>query len=415
MTELGVSDVLHRTLGSGVELGVLPLADRRVMAVEIRIRTGMADEPADKLGIARILEDTIDKGTEQRDGRGLSDAFDALGTMRNSWAARESTGFTFTCLPEFFDQSLALMAEFIRTPTFPKDAVEVAVELTRQEHKTLEDDPQSLCDKILSKQAYGSLLGRHSLGEEDTVSSITNEDVRAHWQRTFGAGRMQVTVAGPVSPADVELQIDRHFGGFGSPDRAGATPFKVEFDARKTHHQKETAQQQIGIAYPGVALIDDEYPIERVMLNVLSGGMSSRLFTEVREKRGLVYYVSAWHEHPRGAGMIFLGASSTPERCAETYRTLLQEIDRLADDLTQEEVDRAVAGIVARTETREDRTRAKCGELADDLFHYGRPIATEEKLAKVKAVQVADIEKYLAEHSRDQLSVVTLGPMPLEA
>jgi predicted Zn-dependent peptidase len=112
---------------------------------------------------------------------------------------------------------------------------------------------------------------------------------------------------------------------------------------------------------------------------------------------------------------MFLGASTTPERCELTYDTLLQEVDRLADDLTPDELDRAVTGIVASQETRGDTTRARCGELAADLFFYGRPIPPEEKVARLQAVTVADIRQYLDAHPRDRLCVLTLGPRPLHA
>ena len=170
----------------------------------------------------------------------------------------------------------------------------------------------------------------------------------------------------------------------------------------------------MGICYPGVAVPSPEFPIEQVMLGVLSGGMSSRLFTEVREKLGLVYYVQAWSEHPRGAGMIHIAASTTPERCAETYATLLKEVSRLADDVTEEELGRAKTGLLARAETRGDTTSVRCAELGNDLFHYGHPVPREEKLDAIRAVSVDDIRRYLLEHPRDRLSMLTLGPRRME-
>jgi predicted Zn-dependent peptidase len=143
--------------------------------------------------------------------------------------------------------------------------------------------------------------------------------------------------------------------------------------------------------------------------------MSSRLFTEVREKLGLVYYVSAWSEHPRGAGMIHLAASTTPQRCDETYATMLREVSRLAEDLTDDELERAKTGILARAKTRGEMTSSRCAEISNDLVHYGRPVPVAEKLEAVLAVTVEDVVRYLNDHPRDRLSVVTLGPKQLEA
>ena len=158
----------------------------------------------------------------------------------------------------------------------------------------------------------------------------------------------------------------------------------------------------------------DDFPVQQVVLGVLSGGMGARLFTEVREKQGLAYWVSAWQETPRKYGMMFLGASTTPERCDRTYRTLLSEVDRLADDIEPAELQRAITGMVANHVTRGNATRARCALLANDLFFFGRPIPIEEKLDKIRAVTVKDVQRYLHTYPRDELCVVTLGPKKLE-
>ncbi len=408
------STLIHRRLACGVEFAAESMNGRPTAALEIRVLAGASHEPADQPGMARLVEETLDKGTARRDGRALLDAFDAIGAQRASATGRDTTAFSCLCLPEFLPQAIELHAEMLRTPTFPEEACTVAVELAVQELASLEDDPQSLCEKLITRQAYGPVLGRHPLGEKEGIEKIARADIERYWRQTFTAGRLLVAVAGAIDPEAVIDQLERCFEGFGSSEPAGRDPLPLEFAAIRTHHDKPLEQEHIGICYPGVPATDDDYPVERVMLGVLSGGMSGRLFTEVREKQGLVYWVAAWHEHPRNAGMIHLGASTTPERCDKTYQTLLREVDRLSEDLTTAEVERAIVGIVARTETRGDITRAHAAELVGDLFHYGHPVPIEEKMAKVRAVTVSDIQRYLADHPRDRLSVVTLGPRKLE-
>jgi len=397
-----------------VEFAAEVLPDRRTVALELRVLSGLADEPPHQLGLAHLVEETIDKGTQRRDGRALSDAFDALGAQRASWTGRECIGFTCVCLPPQLQPVLELFAEMLRTPTFPDEACRVAVELAAQDLKSLEDDPQELADKLLTRQAYGPWLGRHALGEASTLANIGAADIRKHWSTYFEAGRMQVAMAGPVDAERVMDSLERLFEGFGGSSPAGRALYPVEFNPVHTHQHKELEQEQIGFCFPGVARTDPQFPVQQVLLAILSDGMSSRLFTEVREKLGLAYSVSAWHENPRGAGMIHLHASTTPERCDRTYATLLREVDRLGEDVTEAERLRAVNAIVARTETRGDITRAHGAELANDLFHFGRPVPLEEKLEAVRRVTIADLKRYLAEHPRDRLCVVTLGPKQLD-
>lgn len=409
-----MNELIHDTLPCGIEFGVANLPRRHVLALQIRVLSGVCDEPADKLGLAHLIGETIDKGTQRRSGRELSDAFDAIGASHGGGAGRETTTFTCTALPEHFEQTVALHAEFLRTPTFPKDAFEVSVDLAKQELLALEDDAHGLADKMIGQKAYGPVLGRHPLGEKETLERISHQDLEHHWRSHFVAGGLQVVVAGPIDPKRVADVLEEHFEGFGSAERIGRDTFSVEFTPGAAHRSKDLEQQQIGICWPGVDATHDDFPVQQVVLGILSGGMSGRLFAEVREKQGLVYWVNAWQETPRGAGMIFLGASTKPDRCDQTYTTLLREVDRLADDLTQEELDRAVTGIVTRRETRGDATRARCSELANDLFFFHRPRSEEEKIARVKAVTLDDICRYLDTYPRDRLCVVTLGPRPLQ-
>jgi len=405
--------MVHDFLPCGMEYGAQHLPKRHIVSFQIRVLAGCGTDPAGRLGLANLVEQTIDKGTESYTGQSLSDAFDAIGAGRNSATGRETTTFTCTVLPEHFERALALHAEMLRRPTFPAEACQTNLELTKQELIALEDDAHNLSDKLITAQTYGSVLGRHPLGDAASLDLITRDHLASHWKAHYQAGRMIAAVAGPIDPTQVAEVLQRHFDGFGSVDRLGRETTPAHFRAVASHHSKDLEQQQISFCFPGVDATHDEFPTQQVLLGVLSGGMSGRLFTEVREKRGLCYWVGAWQDTPRGAGMILLGASTTPDRCDQTYEALLREVDRLGEDLEQDELDRAITGIVATQETRGDATRSRCSELANDIFFYGKPITVEAKLAKISAVTIDRIKAYLIDHPRDRLSVLTLGPRPL--
>lgn len=405
---------VHETLPCGIEYAVCHLPARHVVSFQIRVLGGVCAEPADRLGLARIMEDTLDKGTAKRSGRELSDAFDAIGAGCGSGAGRETITFTCTVLPEHFEKAVELHAEMLLTPTFPEENVRVNIDLSQQELLAMQDDPQALVDRDINLHAFGPVLGRHALGSSESLSRISRDDLVHYWRDHFHTGRMMIAVAGAVGPTDVAGVFEKYFqnAARGEPDGRGS--WSVQFAPGAHHQHKELEQEQIGICFPGVGVTHPDFPVQQVMLGILSGGMSGRLFTEVREKLGLVYWVSAWQDTPRGAGMIFLGASTTPERSDKTYTTLLREVDRLADDIQQDELDRAVTGLVASQETKGDATRPRCGELCSDLFFHGRPVPPEEKSAKVQAVTIADVKRYLTTYPRDRRCVVTLGPKALQ-
>ncbi len=408
-----MSELIHRKLACGIEFGAVPLPNRHVVSFQIMVLAGAATDPEEKLGLSRLLEQTLDKGTASYSGQQLLDEFDAIGASHSSGAGLETATFSCTVLPEHFKRAVELHAEILRNATLPKDAFDVNVQLSLQELEALQDDPQSLMDKLISPQSFGPTLGRHPLGEAETISRIDHKDLDSHHKRYYACGRMLTAVSGAIDSAEASEIFEEAFFGFGHAERDGDRAYDAEFSPGMVHHDKDLEQEHMCLCWPGVEVTHEHYPVQQVLLGVLSGGMSGRLFTEVREKQGLVYWVSAWKETPRGVGRLYLGASTTPERCDQTYRTLLREVDRLAEDLEQEELDRAVTGLVAHTETRGDSTGSRGREMLNNLFHYGYPVPIEEKIRRVQAVTIDDIREYLEAYPRDKLRVMTLGPKAL--
>jgi predicted Zn-dependent peptidase len=410
VTSTSTDGCTHAFLPAGVELAVDLLPQRHTVALSFRMLTGVADDPPELTGVGALVEDALSKGTRRFDGRGLADAFDALGAQWGSLSGRQSMMVRVLCLPEFALDVVGLVAEMIVHPTFPDDACRVALDLAQQELRHIEDDPFDLLRIMVQRLTLGPVLGRDPDGTPESLARMTPDDIRAHWRRVYCVGRLQVAAAGPVDPAALARRVDECFRGFGSSQAAGRSPAEFEFTPARQHRHKELEQQYIGITLPGLPRHHDDFAVEQVLIGVLSGGMSGRLFTEVREKQGLVYWVGAWHEQPRGKGVIHLGASTTPERSDRTYDTLLRELRRIGDDLTAAETIRARDGLIAHLETEDDLTRARAGGLSDDLFHFGRPIGREAKLAALRAVTPERVAAYARRLPLDRLCVATLGP-----
>ena len=407
------SGVSHANLDSGVEFAVDHLPERKTVAMCFRMLGGVLVDPHELTGIGGIVERTLAKGTENFDGREFADALDNLGAQWGSATGRQSILVRCLCLPEYVPEVVDLMAELIRRPTFRDDACEVAVQLAQEELRHMEDDAQELLQLDMHRLVFGPNLGRDPGGDAETLPRITPDKVRAHWRDTFNAGRLQVVAAGPVDADALSVQINERFAGFGSATQDQRGPAEFTFTPDRHHRHKDLKQQYIAITLPGLARDDADFAVEQVLLGVLSGGMGGRLFTEVREKQGLVYWVGAWHEQPRGRGIINLGASTTPERCEQTYKTLMRELERLSEDLTEQETTRARDGLLAQYQTEDDLTRARAGGLSGDLYHFSRPIGPTAKLDAIRAVTVQRVEDYVRRMPRDQVCVTTVGPAEL--
>lgn len=401
---------VHRKLGCGVEFAADPLPDRNTVCLHFRLLAGASDEPEDLGGVASVVEDVLSQATEHYTGRALADAFDAMGVSWNTVTGRQTTLAHAYCLPEFALDVVDLIAEMFRRPKFDAEDCRIAIEHAQEDLRTIEDDPHDLLRRESQRITFGPVHGRHVGGNEAGLARLTPELIRAHWERTFHAGRMQITAAGQVDADALAARIDAAFAGFGDPTPAGREPVAVDRAAAHAHYEKDLKQQYMALTLPGAVKGTPDDAVQRVLLGVLSGGMSGRLFVEVREKQGLVYWVGAWAEQPRGYGILGLGASTTPERCQRTYETLIRELDRLSEDLTEEEVERAKNSILAHSQTEDDLTRARCAGLSDDLFHFSEPVGPIAKLDRIAAVTVADVEDYVRRLDRANLCIATVGP-----
>jgi predicted Zn-dependent peptidase len=406
--------LVHHDLECGIEFGAEVLPSRRTVALCVRLLTGLVDEPHDLTGINALVARTLSKGTETYTGQQLADAFDQRGIQWGIASGRQTTLARCLCLPEFLDDAIELLGEVLCRPTFPTESCEVALDLAKQDLQQLDDEPQDLVRVRLQRLTLGETLGRNPGGDAASLAKIQPTDFNAFWQENYHAGRMQVAVAGPVDPQRVGDRIRAAFGGLGQAQRSGRDITPRGAGAGRDHLAKDCKQQYIGMTVPGTPKSNrQKYAIEQVMLGVLSGGMSARLFTEVREKQGLVYWVSAWGEQPRGLGVIHLGASTTPERCQKTYDTLRRELTRLGEDLTEEEVRRACDQLCAHYQTEDDLTRARALSLSDDLFHHGEPEGLAPKLERLRKVTHADVLGRARSLDLEQMCVATVGPADL--
>lgn len=417
-TPSAAEQAYHCRLTSGIDLAVLPTDRRSLAAIEMRFLGGYAYERPACLGVAHVLAETITKGTQRRDRRALNDAFDEIGAGYSVSAARETFSLSCVCLTEFLTQAVELLAEMTLEPSLPADACEVAVDLTRQSLAALEDDPLELAKKCLHQQAYSPPLNRHAYGEPDTIERIRREDILDHWHTYLRPDRLLVAVAGSVDPVAIADLFERLFPRTG-PHETGndTTPplsFPFQFHPGRSYRRKDFEQEQIAICFPGASATDEDEAVERVTIGILSGGMSSRLWRSIREEQGLVYWVGAWFDRPRTGGMVHLGSSCTPQNTEETSERLLGEMNRMVDDVTEPEVERAISGILAAAQTHGDTTRAKAVRVINDLFYLGQPVPIEAKLARIKAVTTGDVQQYLRRHPREQMSIVTVGPRCLK-
>ena len=405
----------RHTLKNGIEVVAESMPGAQSVVVAFRFGFGARDDPADRLGLACVAEETLLKGTPNRDARSIYDAFDSLGARRGSATAVEFTEFQAQILPRHFAEGLRLYAEVFRGASFPDQQVAVAKTLALEELKRLEDNPTHQVLYMTYQAGLGDPMGRNPLGEAPTITAIGPADVREFWRRFCSPQRLLISMAGGLGTETMFRAVDEAFGSWERSGPPPRDPLPISVADRTVHHTKQSEQAHICLLFSAAPRGHALYYPTQLTVAVLSGSGSSRLFTEVREKRGLAYSVSASYRARRGGGLIALYAGTTADRADETLSVCQREVVRVAEDVTQAELDRAKTVLKGQLFTTGDLPEGRVGSMMDGLFIDGRPRSIQQLAAGIDGVTLDLIPASLEAFPPSPSTIVTLGPRPLEA
>ena len=372
---------------------------------------GFTCEPVDRLGLAGILAEMLTRGAGDRDTKALSLALDNLGVDRGESCGAFNITLSAGTLARNLPAALALYADIVRRPWLPDDELEPARELALQDLQGLEDSPSEICLLELKRRYFPPPYNRNQYGTQAGLEAIVPADVRALYAARFRPHGSIVSVAGNCDWEELKALIGEQFG-----DWAGAPEPTVVPGAHvpsSTHIPQETNQTQIAIAFRSASFGTDDFYPARGAIGVLSGGMGARLFTEVREKRGLCYSVSASYDTVKDRAAVVCFAGTGADRAQQTLDVTIGELKRLKDGIEVEEVDRVRAGLKTSLIMQQESTASRASSMATDWFYLGRIRPIDEIRSAIDALTPKSILGYLDRYPADDFTVVTLGPAPL--
>lgn len=403
--------IFHHTFANGLTLLAERMEHVRSAAFNFLIPAGSVYDPPEMLGMASALTEWIPRGAGSRDSRQLTLALDNLGLDRSESVGALHMRFWAATLAANLPAALELYADILRRPHLPSDEIEAVKALCLQEIQALEDEPRHKVMVELRQRHFPYPLGRDRHGTPETIANITAEAARAHCQRYIQPAGAILSVAGNINWEELLDVVDRHFGDWQPRDEP---TFRVRkpLGGRK-HLTKETVQTHIALAYPSVPFGHKDYYAAQGAVQVLSGGMSSRLFTEVREKEGLCYAVWATYQTFKDMAAILCFSSTRPDRAQNTLNLMVRELWRLQEGVETDEVERVKAGLKSTLIMQDESTSARAGAIASDWYYLGRVRPTEEIQAAIDALTPRKIVDYARRYPPEAFTMVTLGPKPL--
>jgi predicted Zn-dependent peptidase len=405
--------IFSHTFPNGLVLVAEPMAWLQSAAFTFLTPSGCIHEPTDRAGLSSFTCEMALRGAGPRDSRQFILDLDNLGVERSESVSNAHTSYSGATLAENLPQALAIYADVLRRPHLPDEQLEASRLAMIQELRAVEDEPAQKVMIELRRKHYPEPWGRPTQGEQRSLEATTIADIRGQFERSYHPNGTILGVAGRLEWPRLKDWVGRLLGDWpaGRPDAIEETPAEGKY----LHVPHDSQQTQIGIAYDSVPYADPDYFQAWGAVGVLSGGMSARLFTEVRERRGLCYSVYASLHTLLRRGAVFCYAGTGADRAQQTLDVTLGELARLAQGIEDHEIQRLKARIKSALVMQQESSSARSSSLARDWYHLGRARTLTEVGGLIDAVTSRSINAYLAAHPPADFTVVTLGSRALEA
>ncbi|HEV3310070.1 MAG TPA: pitrilysin family protein [Chloroflexota bacterium] len=401
------------TLEGGLEVVGQVLPGVQSAALAFFIGAGACDENWEVSGLAHLTESTMFRGTERRASRQLTDELERLGVSRGSSAGLEVTLFNGVLLGDHLPAALEIFVDVIRRPAFPAEELEAVRALQMQEIGQRNDQPaQLVMDRARQVYFAGSPLGHDSLGSPESVQALTRDLVVANWSAHYRPNRSVVAVAGKFEWDELVPQLTELCAGWhGGEERHW--PEEPAVNPAVTVYELSIAQENLCFTFPGVSYSDPSYYAAALASMVLGGGMNSRLFSEVREKRGLAYSVGARFDALSVGGLVRVYAGTQPERARESVEVIRTELANLeAGGVTATELELAKTRLKSRVVMNSESTANRVMAIGRDWFYERRFRTLAEVRDQIDATTVDDIAGYLGRiHLTQNLGLMAIGPL----
>ncbi len=399
-------------LPNGVRVLSEAIAGFPTVAFGIWVNVGSRDESPQENGLTHFIEHMLFKGTESRSALEIAKEMDRLGGYSNAFTSRENTCFHAKVLPEDLPALIELMTDIFLHPRFDPEDVEREKQIVLQEIKMVEDSPEELVHELFSQFFWrGGPLGQPILGTWDTVSRFSPRDLRRYFQKLYTGSRVVVSAAGNIEHLRFLEQIRGPFGRLspcGEECRRVSSP--VQTGVKVYPKDLEQVHFVFGVPAPGAT---DPKRYEALLFNTLLGGnMSSRLFQEIREKRGLAYSIYSYLSLYEDRGVLWIYAAIEKKDLKETLSVVGQEIrDLMAGNIREDEFKAALDHLRSALLLSSDSPDTRMTRVARNEILFGRYIPYTETLKRLRQIRRSDLTSFAREIFSHPPALVVLGPL----
>jgi predicted Zn-dependent peptidase len=359
----------------------------------IWVKNGSRNETPDNNGISHFIEHMLFKGTEKFSTKDIANIFDAIGGNVNAYTAKEYTCYYAKVLDEHLAVAAEVLADMIFHSVFDEEELKKEKNVIIEEIAMYEDAPDDMVHDLIYEAAFGEhSLAYPIIGTEKNLQRMDAEELKAYMRRNYFVENTVISIAGNVDERIIDL-LEKHFGSFSNHGNQDAVSNPHFVGGQKFHH-KQTEQNHICLAFPGCALDDDRLFAMTVLNNVIGGGMSSRLFQEIREKKGLAYSVYSYHSAYRDSGLLNIYIGTAPKQSGEVLNITLEELGKImANGISEDELKRAKEQLKGSLILSLESTNSRMNRNGKNELMLGKHYTLDETIDLIDRVTNDEIKE----------------------
>lgn len=401
---------------NGVPVVMEALKNMRSVVVGLWVKVGSRNEPSEINGISHFLEHMFFKGTRKRTAKDIAFETDSLGGELNAFTSRETTTFYIKVLDEFLEKGLELLSDVFLNSLFPEEDIEKEKKIIKEEIKMVEDTPDDYIHDLFNQTIWGhSGIGQPVLGRRETIRIFTRDDLMAHIRKYYGVKDIVISCAGNFDHMHLMALLNKNLGNLrrGSEPERGAPP---GFQSTMHVFSKQLSEAHLCLGFKGIHHASKDRYSLFTLNTILGAGVSSRLFQEIREKRGLAYAIYSFIASYSDTGLWGIYAGVSRKKVREVIELILQEMHHLKDTITESELQRAKNQLKGNIILGLESTSSRMNNIARQEIYHGRYFSPKEIMDEVDSITLKQI-KDLAELiiRKDLLALTIYGPVQEES
>lgn len=385
------------------------------VSVGVFVGAGARHENTQNNGVAHFLEHMAFKGTERRSALDIAKETENVGAFMNAYTSRESTVYYLKVMKENTELAVDILGDILLNSTFVQEEMERERGVILQEFGMMQDTPDDMVFEHLQKTFYPDQpIGRHILGTKDTITNMSRDDLQQFINANYTSKNMIIAASGAIDHKELVNLVEQHFANINVGD-ATTEMKKATYNGGKIVDTKSDLEQvHIALGWQAINYFDDDYYAAHLWNTALGGGMSSRLFQEIREKRGLVYSVFSFLSNYVDDGNFGVYAGTSAKDVPELMTVMRDELQKASEEMTEEELLRAKAQLKAGLIMSHESTDSRMSQIARNQMVYGRYIPLEESIQKIESVEIKDCLRAAKTMLNGKEGLAAVGPISEE-